>query len=258
MEDRLILADRAGGCPSVESATVSADVGQATAPGGVQGKPGVGPVILLLVALGLMIGIGIWLSRGNNFSVGGMTQNTARMEASSVQQTGSAIASAFGMAMFRDSFLPNQITFDTSARTSAAVGIYNPADGFMAQPTQQLSALTAAQLSNNEIIWQRMQATITGVGTGSGYVAVLPGLRTQVCQAVNAAKWGTPPSDPVPVATNVSTGNVTSGLGTSTGVGAVTLDLTLTSPASFTNGRDEGCLTTSDGVNFYFKVISVG
>lgn len=224
---------------------------------GIQGGAGIGPLMILLIALAIMIGIGIWISRGSLFNVAGMTQNTARMEASTLQQTGSSISSAFGAAMFRDSFLPDQITFDTAARTSSSVGIFNPADGFMAKPPIQLSALTAGTLSGSDIVWQRMQATIPEVGTGATYVTVLPGIRTQVCQAINSAKWGTPPSDPVPVASNVSSNNVTAGLGNTTAVGNVTLDLSATSPAAWSDRRDEGCMASSDGVNFYFKVISV-
>jgi len=225
----------------------------------IQGKPGIGPFVLLLLALVLAVGLGIYLSRSPNVGVAGMSQNTARLEASSLQQAGSALASGFGAAMLRDSFLPHQITFDTAARTSTSIGLYNPTDGYLAQPIQQTSALVSASVGSNRVIWQRMQANITNVGSGSDhYVAVLPNLRQQVCQAVNAAKWGTAASAAVPVASNVTTANVTAGLGASTGVGSVLLGLSVTtSPANFTDGRDEGCLVTTDGTHFYYKVIAV-
>ena len=134
----------------------------------VQGEAGVGPVALLLLGLVLLVGIGIYLSRSPNVSVAGMTQNTARMEAAALQQTGSAVAGAFGAAMMRDSFLPNQITFDTAARTSTSIGLFNASEGYLAQPAQQTSALVAATVGANPVTWQRMQANITGIGSGSG------------------------------------------------------------------------------------------
>jgi len=225
----------------------------------VQGEAGVGPVALLLLGLVLLVGIGIYLSRSPNVSVAGMTQNTARMEAAALQQTGSAVAGAFGAAMMRDSFLPNQITFDTAARTSTSIGLFNASEGYLAQPAQQTSALVAATVGANPVTWQRMQANITGIGSGSGlYVAVLPNVRQAVCQQLNAAKWSVSPTAAVPTASNVTAANATAGLGAATGVGAVTLDLTATAnPANFTTGRDEGCLGSSDGTFFYYKVVAV-
>lgn len=254
-----VLAFRVQAVPAL---AVRADEGhrwghERTDRGTPQGMPGVGPVLILLLVLGLAIAIGVWLSRGQG-TTSTMSQNTARMEASSLAQTASSISGAFGAAMLRDSFIPDQITFDNAARTSSGVGLFNVTDGYMAQPSQQFSALTAANLSGNTIVWQRLQANITGVGAGNNYVTVLPGVRTAVCQAINAGKWGTTPSDPVPVASNVTSANVTAGLGVTTAVAVVVLDLTTTSPANFLVNRDEGCLQSSDGVNFYFKVLSVG
>lgn len=223
-----------------------------------QGGAGFGPVMILLMALGAAIAIGIWVSRGTNANTTGMTQNAARTEASTMQQTGSAIASAFSAAMVRDSFTPSQITFDTSARTTSSIGIYNPTDGYAVQPAMQTSALVAPVVGSNPVSWQRMQANIADIGTGSGhYVAVLPNVRTPVCQAINAGRWNYGTSASVPVASSVTAANATAGLGTSNGVGAVTLALTTTSPANFTDGKDEACLSSSDGTNFYYKVIAV-
>lgn len=245
-------------CRPVAAAGIDWRSNNGTSEGAVQGEPGAGPLMLIFVALIAILAIGIWFSRGPNANTAGMTQNSARAEASSLQQTGAALASAYAAALMRDSFSPDLVTFDTAARTTTGVGIFNTTDGFTSQPTLQTSALSATTVGSNNVKWQRLQANIAGLGTGANhYIAVLPNLRQPVCQAINAARWNYGTSTAVPIASNASTANVTSGLASANGVGSVLLGLTVTSPAGFTDGKDEACLVTTDNTYFYYKVIAV-
>ncbi|MEQ9153472.1 MAG: hypothetical protein RLO06_18485 [Parvibaculum sp.] len=229
---------------------------------------GFGWIGVIMIVLILVVAIGAYFVTSSNTSFSRIHEYLSRLNGNSVYSTAGSINQAISFANAQGFGIENIDFIDTTPSDSARVGLFDPVNGATAEPTMSNGLLINRPTSIDDDDWGRW-ALVGNSSTGAGtftvpsiatsapeWAIILPGIKDQYCNSINADLWGVSESDDIPVASSVSSTTVYGPMQQSTRVQAVTIDLTSASPSSSFDGRSKGCFATSDGINVFYLVVS--
>jgi hypothetical protein len=212
-------------------------------PGGQRGLAGA--IFLVIILIGMVMGALAYMNRGYNT---GVTEQSARINASVMMKQGSDLKDGFDRMQITTGTTASTITFDSDVTT----GLFNPAPGaqYAIRPMPPANAVVPSATPPVFTYSQHVQLPGVGASSTPDIVATLGDVNKITCQAVNHALYNDPSSDEPPV----SAGSLSDWTPAVAASGS-TIDDSGSVAVNY-NMRSEGCVATSDGHFVYYKALS--